>query len=155
MKTKTTITEITHEDLVNLLSTATYGSSWLSCTIAKGTWQQLEILPGDCREDVWAKALEAGHSIYITDHQAEGETYGDKGTVNQDEEESAVYRITMDDIKKGIADDLDGNIAPGDEDERECAAKCAIHLADESSEFDNAEAEALMQIIMFGSLIYA
>lgn len=29
MKTKTTITEITHEDLVNLLSTATYGSGWL------------------------------------------------------------------------------------------------------------------------------
>lgn len=155
MKTKTTITEITHEDLVNLLSTATYGSSWLSCTIAKGTRQQLEILPGDCREDVWAKALEAGHPIYITDHQAEGCTYGDKGSVNQDEEESAVYRITLEDIKEGLANALDGDFAPNDEDEVELATRCVVHLRDEAYDFDNTEAEILCQIIMFGSVVYA
>lgn len=154
MKTKTAITEITHDDLVNLLSTATYGSSWLSCTIAKGTRQQLEILPEDCREDVWAKALLAGFPIYLTDHQAEGETYGDNGSLNDDEEETAVYRIDMDDVKAGLAAAMDGDFAPNDEDEVELAARCVQHLRDESSEFDNVEAEILMQIIMFGSIIY-
>lgn len=155
MKTKTTITELNREDLVNLLSTATYGSGWLSCTIAKGTRAKLDIQPEDCREDVWAKALLAGFPIYLTDHQAEGETYGGKvAAVNDDEEESAVYRITLDDVKEGIAAAFDGDIEPADEDEVELGAKCAIHLRDESTEFDNYEAEVLAQIIMFGTIIY-
>ena len=154
MRTKTTITEITQEDLVNLLSTATYGSNWLSCTIAKGTRDKLDIQPGDCREDVWAKALLAGFPIYLTDHQAEGETYGGRGTVNDDEEESAVYRITLDDIKEGLAAAFDGDFEPADEDECELGAKCAMHLRDETCEFDNFEAETLAQIIMFGTIIY-
>lgn len=154
MKTETTITELNREDLVNLLSTATYGSGWLSCTIAKGTRAQLDIQPEDCREDVWAKALLAGFPIYLTDHQAEGETYGDKGTVNDDEDETAVYRITLDDVKEGIAAAFDGDIEPADEVAVELGAKCAMHLRDESPEFDNYEAEVLAQIIMFGSIIY-
>lgn len=153
MKTKTTITEITHEDLVNLLSTATYGSSWVSCTVSGLTHNAVKS-DGDCREDIWANALLAGHPIYLTDEQAEGCTYGGK-TLCVNEDESVTYRIELDDVKQGIADALDGNFAPGDEDEREWAAKCAIHLADESTEFDADEADALMQIIMFGSLIYA
>lgn len=154
MKTKTTITEITHEDLVNLLSTATYGSDWLTCTITKATREKLAIEITDCREDVWAKALLSGFPIYLTDHQAEGETYGDKGTVNDDDEDSAVYRITLDDIKDGLRSALDGDFEPGDEDEVELAARCVLHLRDESSEFDYTEAEILAQIIMFGTIIY-
>ena len=94
MKTKTTITELSHEDLVNLLSTATYGSSWLSCTVAKATSDSLDIKEEDCREDVWAKALLAGFPVFLTDHQAEGCTYGPRGTVNEDDEESAVDRTS-------------------------------------------------------------
>ena len=154
MRTKTTITEITQEDLVYLLSTATYDSNWLSCTIAKGTRDKLDIQLFDCREDIWAKALLAGFPIYFTDHQAEGETYGGRGTVNDDEEGSAVYRITLDDIKEGLAAAFDGDFEPADEDECELGAKCAMHLRDETCDFDNVEAEILAQIIMFGSIIY-
>lgn len=154
MKTKTTITEITHEDLVNLLSTATFGSSWVSCTVSMLTHERI-FQPGDCREDVWAKALLAGDPIYVTDHQAECCHYGGHQHGLNVKDGSVTYRIMLDDVKQGIADALDGNFAPGDEDEREWASKCAIHLADESSEFDANEADALMQIIMFGSLIYA
>ena len=67
MKTKTVIAEISQEDLVNLLSTATYGSGRWTCTIAKGGHQLLDIQPGDCREDVLAKALLAGYPIYVED----------------------------------------------------------------------------------------
>lgn len=155
MKTKTTITELSQEDLVNLLSTATYGSSWLSCTIAKGTRQQLEILPEDCRENVWAKALLAGFPIYLTDHQAEGCTYGDKGSLDADDpDESAIYRITLQDILAGLQSALDGDFAPNDEEEVEWAARCVLHLRDEAFSFDADEADLLVQIIMFGSIVY-
>lgn len=155
MKTKTTIHEMNQEDLVNFLSTATYGSAWLSCTIAKGTREQLEILPEDCREDVWAKALLCGHPIYITDHQAEGTTYGGlTSCINSDEEESATYRVDLNDILDGLAYAMDGDFEPNDEEEVELAARCVLHLRDETSDFDNTEAEILMQIIMFGSIIY-
>lgn len=154
MKTKTTITEIGQQDLVNLLSTATYGSSRWSVTIAKGTRQQLEILPEDCREDVWAKALLAGHPIFVTDYEAEGVTYGDRGSLNDDEEESAVYRITLADVKAGLQFAMDGDFALNDEDEVELAARCVQHLRDESTEFDADEGDILLQIITFGSLIY-
>lgn len=152
MKTKTTITELSHEDLVNLLSTATFGSSWLSCTIASATHDKLKDLPGDCREDVWARALLEGFPIYLTDHQAEGCTYGDRGSVNEDD--SAVYRITLKDVIAGLQSALDGDFAPNDEDELELAARCVLHLRDESFDFDATDAEILAQIIMFGSVIY-
>ncbi|MBQ6358574.1 MAG: hypothetical protein IJI97_06400 [Clostridia bacterium] len=153
MKTKTTITELSHEDLVNLLSTATYGSSWLTCTISKATREHLVILPEDSREGVWAKALLNGFPIYLTDHQAEGDTYGDRGTVNPDG--SAVYRITLQDIQAGLQSAMDGDFAPNDEEEVELAARCVLHLRDESFDFDATDAEILAQIIMFGSIIYA
>ena len=156
MKTKTVIAELSQEDLVKLLSTATYGSGRWTCTIAKGCRQLLDIQPGDCREDVWAKALLAGFPIFVTDHDAEGETYGDRGTIDHDDEdESAIYTVRLEDIAAGIGSAMDGDIAPGDEDEVEFASRSAIHLRDDSGEFDAIEADALMQIICFGSLIYA
>lgn len=153
MKTKTTIIEITQEDLVNLLCTATYGSSWLSGTVSELTHDVVES-DGDSREDIWAKALLSGHPIYLTDHQAEGCYYGGENLCCLNEDDSVTYRIELVDVKRGIADALDGNFAPSAPGERGWVAKCAIHLADDSSEFDNVEAEALMQIIMFGTLIY-
>lgn len=154
MKTKTTIHEMSQEDLVNLLSTATYGSSWLSCTVSKATRDAVKA-DGDTREDIWAKALLRGYPIYVTDHQAEGVTYGGlTSCVNSDDEESATYRVEMNDVLDGLGYAMDGDFEPNDEDEVELAARCVLHLRDGSSEFDNTEAEILMQIIMFGPVIY-
>ena len=63
--------------------------------------------------------------------------------------------ITLDDIIAGLQSALDGDFAPNDEDEVELAARCVLHLRDESFDFDAADAEILAQIIMFGSIIYA
>lgn len=153
MKTKTTITELSHEDLVNLLSTATFGSSWLSCTIASATHDKLKDLPGDSRKDVWAHALLNGFPIYLTDHQAEGCTYGDRGSVNEDG--SAVYRITLKDVIAGLQSALDGDFAADDEVEVELAARRVLRLRAASCAFDADDAEILAQIIMFNSIIYA
>ena len=155
MKTKMTITEISHEDLVNLLSTATYSSCWLVGRIAKGVRNKLDIQPDDSREDVWAKALLAGYPIYMVDYYAEGCVYGDKGSVDKnDEAEPGIYRITLEDIKAGLQSAMDGDFAHNDEEEVAAAARYVLHLRDEAYDFDNTEADTLMQIIMFGSIIY-
>lgn len=154
MKTKTTITELSQEDLVNLLSTATYGSSRFSCTVSAASRLKVKEEDGDSREDVWAKALLNGDPIYITDYDAEGCTYGPRGSLNEDPEESAVYRITLQDILAGLQSALDGDFASNDEEEVERAARCVLHLHDEAFNFDADEADLLVQIIMFGSIIY-
>ena len=155
MKTKTIITELSQEDLVNLLSFATFGSyRWTVC-IAQGTRQLLDIGDLDSREDVWAKALLAGYPIYITDHDAEGVTYGDRGTVDhEDDDESAIYTTRLEDITAGLQSAMDGDFAPNDEDEVELAARCAMHLRDESCAFDAVQADILLQIILFGTIVY-
>ena len=69
MKTKTTITELTHDDLVNLFSTALYGSSYLSAD-----WDDdLPTNEDSCYEDTIADILLAGGHVYVKDHYAEGE----------------------------------------------------------------------------------
>lgn len=154
METKTTITNLTHDDLVLLFSTATYGSDDFTICISRSTRDLLNIDITDSREDVWAKAVLAGYPIYVRDHRAEGCTYGDKGTLDQKYDGVAIYTITKDDIIEGLQDAMDGAFEPVDEDELESAARCAFHLRDESSEFDADEADWLMQIICFGAIIY-
>ena len=161
MKTKTNITEITHDDLVDLLSTATCGSSWLETWTPAKIREKLDIKPGDCREDVQAKALLARHHIMATDHYAEGETYGDVCETEFDDPDdgdgSVHYRIDLDRVEEGIENAIDGTFK-GDDDEKEFAAECALHFIEEcrghSTDFDITEADALMQIIMFNEIIY-
>jgi len=152
MKTHTTITDLTHEDLVDLFSTATYGSSWLEIWAPDREW--LGITDSDCREDVWAKALLAGRQLYCIDHEAEGEIYGDKGYVDTgDSALSVIYRINLGDISIGLENALNGTF-PGDADIKSWARKCAQDFIAGEGEMDNPEAECLMQIIMFGDVIY-
>lgn len=149
MKTHTTITELTQEDLVDLLCTATYGSSWLE--IYAPDREGLNIQEGDCREGVWAKALLAGKKIECLDSNANGEVYGDLGYV--DEVNDGIYPIDLERIRLGLADAIDGTF-PGAASSKYWARKCAEHFVAGEGEMDNPEAECLMQIIMFGDVIY-
>ena len=155
MKTKTIITELSQEDLVNLLCTATYGSSWLAITAPDTDGAGIE--ESDCLEDVWAKALLAGKKVKCFDYYAEGETYGHLDR-EVDEDEDGVYHVGLQDIIDGLQKCLDGTFKHDDDDaggrERRWLAKCFQHLRDDSGEMDNPEAEALMQVIMFDELIY-
>lgn len=73
MKTQTIILEQNIEDLVNLLSTALYGSSYLSADYDELEGKDI----GDCYEEVMARILLDGGRISITDVYAEdGEVYG-------------------------------------------------------------------------------
>lgn len=149
MRTQTMITDITHDDLVDLLSTATYGSNWLECFAPDK--EGLDIQATDCLEDVWAKALLAGKKIGCVDHFAEGEIYGDLGHI--DEDDDAVYLISLEDVRNGLERAFDGTFAEAG-DLAEWIRECVVHFIAGEGELDQPEAEALMQIIMFNEIVY-
>lgn len=149
MKLKTKITDITHEDLVNLLSTAGYGSYWLGLDYDTEDFMQIEDHDKyGCIEDKMAAILLSGKSVTLYDMYAEDETdfYGKLPHAWDKDNSTMDYDVTLNDIKKGIEKALNN----GGWD-----AECAMHLVDEDScEFDQSEAENLAQIIMFGETIY-
>lgn len=75
MKTKTIITDITHEDLVDLFSTATYGSNYLSLAfINEDDYYGTKLEDSeDCWEDKFTKVLLDGGCIEVLDYYAEDE----------------------------------------------------------------------------------
>ena len=110
MKTRTEITELTHDDLVELFSTATYGSEWLTIRKPLGIYKGTDLEDeNDCLEDAWAKVLLAGKKLYAYDFFSEDET-DSYGTLPHkwDKEDCAMrYEFTLEDLKKGIQKCLD------------------------------------------------
>ena len=150
MKTKTTITDITQEDLVNLLSTATCSSDWLGIRRKKGTYKGTELEDEeDCLEDTWAKVLLAGKALSAYDFYAEDEEdfYGNLPHEWSKEKQAMRYDLTLKDIEKGLIKCLD---KLGDY-ERGCVTR---YIDCENSDFDAADAEDIMQVVLFGKIIY-
>lgn len=60
---------LTHEDLVNILSTATYGNNGIKCNVRKSDYINYITDDSDdkCREDIWADVLLNGGKIQIDD----------------------------------------------------------------------------------------
>ena len=149
MKLTTTITDITKEDLVNLFSTAIYGSNWLGLKIRKTDYYGTSLEDNtDCTEDKWAKVLLDGKSVFVYDYYAEDDDdfYGELFHVYCESRGAMRYTITLSDIKKGI----EKAINSGGYD-----AECAFDLINnDSCDLDLTEAENLLQIIIFGEAIY-
>lgn len=149
MKLKSKVTDITHDDLVNLLSTALYGSYCIAADYSVEDYKSLDNLSeNDCYEDKMAKILLSGKSIILSDMYAEdAEDFYGKLPHSWDEENQTMdYEVTLKDIVKGIEKALNN----GGWD-----AECAMNLIDEDScELDLEEAENLVQIIIFGKQIY-
>lgn len=146
MKIQTKVTEITLDDLVNLISTASYGSNWLDFDIPLKSGIHVPSIEGECREDRMARILLAGHSIFVEDYYAEDENdyYGNLRHFRG--KDCMVYELTLNDIKKGIAKAIDSGGYIRD---------YINHWAeDECMNFDLTEAEAVMQWIVFGEEIY-
>ena len=149
MKTTTIITGITHDDLVNLFSTATYGSSFFDVVKKKKDYYGTELEDkNDCREDTWAKVLLAGKPVYVLDYYSEDEdeAYGNLPHEWDEKRGAMKYTVTLEDIKKGLQKALNNGGWDAD---------CARDLIDEDScNLDLTEAENLLQIITFGEAIY-
>ena len=147
MKTTTKISEISHDDLVNLLSTATYGSEYTDIYWVYQEEYLKSKEEGDCREDIYARMLLNGYKIEVRDYYAEDETdfYGNLHHEWNEEDECMVYHVGIEDIANGIAKCLDlGG----------WTAECAIDLIKNDGDLDLYEAEAIMQVIVFGEVIY-
>lgn len=120
---------ITHENLVDLLCTATYGCDWLAIKTLKSERFMDEdveesVRDGWCIEDKWAhRLLKGGHIVCL------------------DYEDEVRYELTLDDIKKGLEKARDG-VAP-----RDWADFC-----DENDDYFTCN--NLVQVCMFGEVIY-
>lgn len=99
MKTKITVTKIDHDELVTLLSTALFGSSWFGASYDRSLYESLTEKHGNCLEDKLADMLLAGHKITIKDFYAEGESYS-KRFEKFDSEQNAIYKIGLEDFLK-------------------------------------------------------
>lgn len=120
---------ITHENLVDLLCTATYGSDWLGIKTLKSERfmdEEVEqsVRDGWCLEDKWAhRLLKGGHIVCL------------------DYEDEVRYELTLDDIKKGLEKARDGEAV------RDWADFC-------EEEDDYFTCNNLVQVCMFGEVIY-
>ena len=148
MKVNVTISDITHDDLVNLLSTATYGSEYLTCKVPKGSYRGTELEDeNDCAEDMLAKVLLSGKPIFVYDYYSEEEAYGTLPHEWREDKGAMRYTLTLEDIKKGLERAMSS-------DKREVPHDEAVKLMTDSDDFDFCDADFLMQYIVFGSAIY-
>lgn len=97
---------------------------------------------GDCFEDKLADLVLNGRSFEITDYYAEGDLFADDARL--DEEDNGVYTITLDRILKGCSQ-------TSNRWEKDGYSKLQRILEDGG---DYTIANALLQIIMFGEVIY-
>ena len=149
MKVQTIITDITHDDLVNLFATATEGSNIFDVKKKKtdyyGTPLESET---DCREDTWAKVLLAGKPVFVYDYCADDsdEFYGNLPHEWRPKTQAMRYELTLENIRKGLERALGSQTY---------IAKYAQDVMDdEAVNFDLTEAEGLLQYIVFGEEIY-
>lgn len=162
MKTKTTITELSHDDLVNLFSTALYGSSYLSANYTIEDRKSVDVSDADCYEDIIAKILLSGKSVEVTDNYAEGCSYGslpykfqDKG----DDDSPVIYFVNLESIKRGLERAADGTFNVGDDEwteqtKRNARVSFDSFMDEDRCDFDLVRADILMQIILFNEIIY-
>ena len=146
MKTKTIIEEITHEELVDLISTATYGNQWCEIFRNKEVSGDVEPDDGDCREDVWANVLLVGHSLYFADYNAsnENEFYGDLPHEWDEEGQCINYTFNLNDVKQGLSLAASSN--------HNYVRECFENFRAENMDLN--DAGILFQFIIFGEHIY-
>jgi hypothetical protein len=104
MKTEIKVTDLEHEDLVNLLSTALYGNNTFAASYDRNIYESLENTIGDCFEDKMADMLLAGHKIAIIDLWADGEIHSKKKFVKfEGDYQNAVYEVGIKDFLKAAS----------------------------------------------------
>ena len=158
LKNNVEIIDITHEDLVNLFSTALCGSFYLSAEYDKDFYNSIpkDKKEGDCYEDHIADVLLNGGEIYIYDAYSEGEVYNKNAELIKEEysdEEYAQYILTLTDIIEGLQRAANGTYKTNND--TKFIRQCFNEFADEDCcDLDLTDADALMQIITFNELIY-
>lgn len=131
-----TITDFTtnQENLVNLLSVATYGNEWPVVKAFKSDAEKGLFEDCECREDKWAKALLQGKGVVVYD------CYALDDAETEEEKAEARHEITIADVQKGL--ELMRDQYPR-------------HYADLVEENDDLiTGDVWLQLTVFGELIY-
>lgn len=118
--------DLSQEELVNILSGATYGSDWLEIYATDEERGKIKIDGGDCREDVWAKILLAGGTVQAVDHEEEKE-----------------YPLTLKDFKEAFT--ILG---------QESSSALMNIIEDEGMSADYYDYNNLLQCAMFKEIVY-
>lgn len=156
METKTQVLNLNHEDLVDLFSTAFYDSLNFSVTYDKTAKEKIERDDNDCFEDVLAKiALNAktyNDKLKVYDENSEdGEVYGDCAF----DREKLDDDVTMTYYYIGIKEIIKGLEAAANSDEQYIRDSFeSFKNREEDCDWDATRADILMQMIVFGEVIY-
>ena len=127
-----------HENLVNLLSVATYGNEWPLVKAFKSDNDKGLFEDCDCCEDKWARGLMKGKGIMVYDWYNEEVDEWD-GTLETFPKE-AKHHLTLADIEKGLETMRD---------------KYPRHWADLVEENDDLiTGDVFLQCAVFGELVY-
>ena len=156
MKTKTTIEDLNQEDLVNLFSSAIYGSKYLSVYYEA----DVDYDDDDCHEDIIAKILLNGGEVCIVDGYADGIHHGNL-SYEFDEDDNAVYHVRYIDIRRGLEKAANGtfnlreDVGADFADRNEAFGKRSFNaFAYDDRDWDIITADCLMQIILFDEIVY-
>jgi len=146
MKLQTVITDITHDDLVNLISRSATGSCWLGVDYDSKDYKSLpNKSDDDYIEDIMAKILLAGKSVRFFDTYAEDKDDFYGTLPHMYDGKYMFYTVNLEDIKKGLVKASNGSWP------RECLFAL---MEDDGFNLDLPRAECLMQHILFGEEIY-
>ena len=153
------VKSLTQEDIVNLLTTAiTDCSQYLYLHNPKKYYETYcKVDPEDGLEERCAKVLLAGGKIRITDYDADGAGYpGNDVPFRIGDEGQATYTLSLDNIIDGLENAANGSfIRCGIDGEAEVVREAFDDFAkSDESDLDYGEADMLMQIILFGEVIY-
>ena len=148
MEIKVEISNITHEDLVNLLSTTLYGSPTFVGRFLE-EYESLEVseaFPSECVEDKMANVLLYGGAVCIIDVEG-GEIYKNKGVFSRlTDTGEGEYHFDLEAVKKGLKKAL--------ESKENYIRLAAFNFLVDDGTFDASDAEVLIQMILFGEVIY-
>lgn len=129
-----------HENLVNLLSVATYGNEWAVVKAFKSDADNGLFKDCECREDKWAEGLLHGKGVMVYDCYDYAENIDEDVNDFTQLPKSAKHHITIKDVEKGL--ELMRNQYPR-------------HYADLVEEEDDAiTGDVWLQLTVFGELIY-
>ena len=160
MKTKTTVKDITHDDLVDLLSTSLTGSQFFGADYDSEAYKKCpDRKEDDCFEDKMARILLNGGCVTISDLYAEDEYdfYGELKHEFDSEYCCMNYLVTLQDIEKGLSKCASGDFEKNEgyeTSEPSYMRRCFNDLLAGEGDLDLYEAQNLMQVIIFGKLIY-
>lgn len=148
---KVQVTELTHDELVDILSTALYGCDYLQVNYDRKTWEAIpaEKKEGNCFEDRLADMLLNGHAIELTDIESEGELYKVRGVPCRVRKEVSEYNPNASYEVSVYVVNLKAIL-------RACSSPKGNQLLMEvlNGQGDYFTANDLLQLTMFGQVIY-